>query len=106
MCDMANIKRVYPIDIRDTLRQLGERIVIARKAAEWRQVDLADHAGVSRSTLVEIEKGSPHVSIGNYLAILWALNILDDVDKIAILESDSHRLMASQLPKRVRHIQC
>ena len=106
MFDMANIKRVYPIDVRDTLRQLGERIVIARKAAEWRQVDLADHAGVSRSTLVEIEKGSPHVSIVNYLAILWALNILDDVDKIAILESDSHRLMASQLPKRVRHIQC
>ena len=106
MCDMANIKRVYPIDVRDTLRQLGERIVIARKAAEWRQVDLADHAGVSRSTLVEIEKGSPHVSIGNYLAILWALNILDDVDKIAILESDSHRLMASQLPKRIRHNQC
>ena len=105
MFDMANIKRVYPIDVRDTLRQLGDRIVIARKAAEWRQVDLADHAGVSRSTLVEIEKGSPHVSIGNYLAILWALNILDDVDKIAILESDSHRLMASQLPKRVRHIQ-
>lgn len=100
---MANIKRVYPIDVRDTLRQLGERIVIARKAAEWRQVDLADHAGVSRSTLVEIEKGSPHASIGNYLAILWALNILDDVGKIAILESDSHRLMASQLPKRIRH---
>ena len=106
MCDMANIKRVYPIDVRDTLRQLGERIVIARKAAGWRQVDLADHAGVSRSTLVEIEKGSPHVSIGNYLAILWALNILDDMGKIAILESDSHRLMASQLPKRIRHIPC
>jgi len=100
---MANIKPIHPIDVRDTLRQLGERVVIARKAAGWRQVDLADRAGVSRSTLVEIEKGSPHVSIGNYLAALWALNILDDVDKIAALESDSHRLMASQLPKRVRN---
>lgn len=100
---MANIKPTHPIDVRDTLRQLGERMVIARKAAGWRQVDLADRAGVSRSTLVEIEKGSPHVSIGNYLAALWALNILDDVDQIAALESDSHRLMASQLPKRIRN---
>ncbi|NJD26381.1 MAG: helix-turn-helix transcriptional regulator [Betaproteobacteria bacterium] len=103
MCVMANIKLIHPIDVRDTLRQLGERIVIARKAAGWRQIDLADRAGVSRSTLVEIEKGSPHVTIGNYLAVLWALNILDDVDKIAVLESDSHRLMASQLPKRIRN---
>ena len=100
---MANIKPNHPIDVRDTLRQLGERIVIGRKAAGWRQIDLADHAGVSRSTLVEIEKGSPHVTIGNYLAVLWALNVLDDVDKIAVLESDSHRLMASQLPKRIRN---
>ena len=100
---MANIKPNHPIDVRDTLRQLGERIVIGRKAAGWRLVDLADHAGVSRSTLVEIEKGSPHVTIGNYLAVLWALNVLDDVNKIAVLESDSHRLMASQLPKRIRN---
>lgn len=100
---MATIKTVYPIDVRDTLRRLGERITIARKAAELRQVDLADRAGVSRSTLVEVEKGSPYVAMGNYLAVLWALNVLDDIDKIAILESDSHRMMASNLPKRVRN---
>lgn len=100
---MTTIKSVYPIDVRDTLRRLSERITIARKAAELRQVDLADRAGVSRSTLVEVEKGSPHVAMGNYLAVLWALNVLDDIDKIAILESDSHRMMASNLPKRVRN---
>jgi len=27
---------------------------------------------------------------------------LGDLDKVAILESDSHRLMASKLPQRVR----
>lgn len=92
-----------PIDVRDTLCQLSERIVIARKAFEFRQSDLADRAGISRSTLVEIEKGSPYVSIGNYLAVLWAMNLLSDIDKVAALESDSHRMMASKLPKRVRH---
>lgn len=100
---MVTTKPLYPIDVRDTLAGLGQRISIARKAAEWRQSDLADRAGVSRSTLVEIEKGSPYVAIGNYFSVLWALDILADIDRIAILESNSHRLMASKLPKRVRH---
>lgn len=89
-------------DAIDSLRQLGMRIAVARKAAEWRQSDLAERAGVSRSTLVEIEKGSPGVAIGNYFSVLWALGILADVDRIAILESESHRRMANRLPKRVR----
>lgn len=100
---MANIKPPYPIDVRDTLRQLADRIVITRKAFGWRQIDLANHSGVSRSTLVEVEKGSPHVSMGNYMSILWALNSLGDMGKIMPIESDSHRLMASQLPQRVRN---
>jgi len=103
MCSMKNITLPYPIDVRDALRQLGERIAIARKAAEWRQTDLADRAGVGRSTVIEIEKGSPYVAIGNYLAVLWALDILEDIGKIAVLESSSHRMMASRLPKRVRN---
>lgn len=100
---MKNFNPPHPIDVRDALQRLGERIAIARKAAEWRQSDLADHAGLGRSTIIEIEKGSPYVAMGNYMAALWALNILDDIEKIAVLESASHRLMASRLPKRVRH---
>jgi transcriptional regulator with XRE-family HTH domain len=100
---MAPVKSPHPLDVRDSLRQLGKRIAIARKASEFRQADLADRAGVSRSTLVEIEKGSPHVTIGNYFSVLWALDVLGDADKVAALESDSHRLMASKLPQRVRH---
>jgi len=99
---MAHINFHYPIDVYDTLRELGERIAIARKAHEWRQTDLADHSGISRSTIVEIEKGSPYVAMGNYVTVIWALNLLGDLDKVAILESDSHRLMASKLPQRVR----
>lgn len=100
---MTVAKSPPPIDVLESLRQLGERIVIARKAAEYRQSDLANRAGIGRSTLVEIEKGSPHVAMGKYLAVLWALDLLPGVDRIAEMESDSHRLMASRLPQRVRH---
>ncbi len=48
MCRTTNINPPYPIDVRDSLQQLGERIAIARKAAEWRQTDLAERAGIGR----------------------------------------------------------
>ena len=99
---MPITKPPYPYDVIEELRLLAERIVIARKSHELRQSDLADRAGVSRSTLVEIEKGSPYVSMGNYFAVLWAMNLLDDVSQIAPLESVEHRLLASKLPQRVR----
>lgn len=103
VCDMKDIEKRHPLDVKDALAQLGPRLAIARKAAAWRQADLAARSGVSRSTLVEIEKGSPHVSMGNYLSVMWALNLLGDLDRIAPMESDSHRMMASRLPQRVRN---
>ena len=58
--------------------------------------------GISRSTLTEIEKGSPFVSVGSYMATLWALGIMN-----AILATDmsdeERRMVASDLPKRVRN---
>lgn len=100
---MANIYTPTPFDVIESLRMLGERIVIARKTLGMRQTDVAARAGISRSTLVEIEKGSPLVSIGNYFSTLWAVNLLSDVEKIAALESEGHRLLASNLPRRIRN---
>ena len=102
MCDMRNTTPT-PFDVIESLRTLGERIVIARKTLGMRQSDVAARAGISRSTLVEVEKGSPYVSVGNYFATLWAVNLLDDVGKIGALESEGHRLLASNLPRRVRN---
>ncbi len=99
---MTNII-VPPFDVIESLRMLGERIVIARKTLGMRQSDVAARAGISRSTLVEIEKGSPYVAIGHYFSTLWAVNLLEDVEKIAALESEGHRLLASNLPRRVRN---
>lgn len=93
-----------PGEVLNTLSGLGQRIAVARKTREWTQADLSDRAGISRSTLVEIEKGSPYVIVGNYLSVLWALNLLSDVGQVASLGSDAEalRLLQADLPRRVR----
>lgn len=91
-----------PPPVVDNLQQLGRRVAFARKIQKLRQEDLATMAGVSRSTLVEIEKGSPFVSMGGYSAVLWALGIMSDIVATDMADEE-RRLVASDLPKRVRH---
>lgn len=59
-------------------------------------------AGISRSTLTEVEKGSPFVSMGSYMASLWALGIMNDI-LATDMNDEERRLVASDLPKRVRN---
>ena len=91
-----------PPPVIDNLKHLGSRIAFARKIQQLRQDDLSSMAGISRSTLSEIEKGSPFVSMGSYMACLWALGIMHDI-LATDMSDEERRLVASDLPKRVRH---
>ena len=69
------------------------------------QSDLASRSGVSLSTLSAIESGSPTVQMGFYLGVLFALDVLDGLDKVAVLADDPtllNRLSEDLLPRRVR----
>jgi transcriptional regulator with XRE-family HTH domain len=70
-----------------------------------RQSDLAAKSGVSLSTLSAIESGSPTVQMGFYLGVLFALDLLGGLDKVAVLADDPaivNRLSEVLLPRRVR----
>lgn len=89
----------------DALLRLGDRISLARRARMLTQADLASKSGISLSTMSAIESGSPTVQIGFYLNVLFALNALDGLDKLAVLTEDPaivNRLGESRLPLRVR----
>ena len=104
MLDMKRIKSdsQLPPPVADNLRELGWRVASARKIQRLRQEDLSAMAGISRSTLTEIEKGSPFVSIGSYMAVLWALGIMSEI-LATEMSDEERRLVASELPKRVRN---
>ena len=66
------------------IRKMGEQIKIARLRRDISAQLVAERANISRATLWNIEKGSPSVAIGNYAAVLHALNNMDrDLLKVA-----------------------
>jgi DNA-binding XRE family transcriptional regulator len=87
-----------------SLLRLGSRIRMARTRRKLRQQDLARQIGRARATVVAIEKGSPTTEIGAYVAALWALGLLQELDLVADpgLDRDGQALTFSAADKRVR----
>ncbi len=87
-----------------SLSSLGSRIRLARTRRKLRQKDLAQQIGRARATVVAIEKGSPNTEIGAYVAALWALGLLQELDLVADpgLDRDGQALTFFAADKRVR----
>lgn len=62
---------------------MGENIKLARLRRKLSSEQVAERANISRKTLVEIEKGSPSVSIGSYLLVLQIFGLEKDFMLIA-----------------------
>ena len=69
------------------MEQMGLQIKYARLRRKLTAELVAERAGISRATLVEIEKVSPSVSMGSYAAVLHALNYMDK-DLLLIAKDD------------------
>lgn len=84
--------------------RLGSRIRLARVRRKLRQEDLARQIGRTRATVAAIEQGSPTTEIGAYVAALWALGLLQELDLVADpgLDRDGQALSFSVADKRVR----
>ena len=58
---------------------VGEQIKLARLRRNLSVAQIAERATCSPLTVSRIEKGSPTVSIGIYLRVLYALQLEDDI---------------------------
>ena len=65
------------------LEQMGENIKLARKRRKLTAVQVAERAGIARSTLWQVEKGQPSVSFGVYAQVLFVLGLEKDILKLA-----------------------
>ena len=74
---MAKKSVVLLPETENILAQMGEQIKLARLRRRISATLVAERAGISRATLVAIEKGAPSVAIGCYAAVLHALNYMD-----------------------------
>ena len=74
--------KIFPQHMR-YFEQLGENIKLARKRRKLTTKQVSERAGIDRTTLYYIEKGKPSVAIGAYFNVLRALNLHEDILKLA-----------------------
>lgn len=76
-------KQVVLPKYKSALEQMGENIKLARKRRKLTAVQVAERAGIARSTLYLIEKGETSVAMGAYFNVLRVLGLQDDFLKLA-----------------------
>lgn len=101
---MGKNKALLLPKVESKLRTVGGQIRLARLRRGWTAQEIAEKAAVGRSTVVNIEKGSPSVSMGMYLAVLNALGLSDDILLLAKDDVMGRTLQDLKLktPRRVR----
>lgn len=84
------------------LGALGDRLRHARLRRAHTAATVAQRAGISRSTLLRVERGDPAVALGIYARVLEALGLDADLDHLAADDELGRKLQDAGLPKRVR----
>lgn len=65
------------------MRELGDNIHLARLRRDLSSEQVAERAGISRNTLIKIERGDEGVAIGMYLRVLIVLGLEKDLTNVA-----------------------
>ena len=87
-----------------SLAALGTRLKEARLLRNWTQADVAAKAGLSQSSIRKVEAGSPHITVGAYLALLDVLGLPTAFDRVIAPGDDTlgEALGRNALRKRAR----
>lgn len=79
------------------LEQMGENVKLARKRRKLTAVQVAERAGIARSTLYLVEKGDSSVSMGAYFNVLRVLGLQNDFLKLAADDEFGRKLQDLEL---------
>jgi transcriptional regulator with XRE-family HTH domain len=74
------------------LEELGENIKLARLRRKLSATQIAERAGISRSTLWQIERGAPNVAMGSYAQVLFVLGLEKHLQQVAANDALGYKL--------------
>lgn len=99
---MANKSPVLLPRMKKIMAVLGENIKLARLRRKLSAQQVAERAGISRSTLNFIEKGYEGVGIGYYLNVLNVLGLEKDFMKVASDDELGRKIQDANLSTKDR----
>jgi transcriptional regulator with XRE-family HTH domain len=83
--------------VQKIMTQMGENIKLARLRRRLSTTQVAERAGITRTTLWKVEKGVPDVSMAAYVQVLFALTLENDLLKLAIDDELGRKLQDTEL---------
>lgn len=72
-----------PYAVEQALTTLGRNLRTARLRRNLTIEDLAEKIGVGRRVIADAERGKPSTGVAVYVALLWALGLLDQLADVA-----------------------
>mgnify|MGYP001612705797 CR=1 FL=1 len=77
-----------PYHVEQTLKRLGANLRTARLRRNLTIAQLAERIGTGERAVADAEKGKPSTGIAVYMALLWALDLLEHMADVAAPERD------------------
>jgi transcriptional regulator with XRE-family HTH domain len=102
MLHYMSIEKIILPKNKRILAKVGENIRLARLRRKLSAEQISERAGIGRMTLYKIEKGSPVVSIGNYLQVLFVLGMEKDLEQLASADTLGRKLQDANLKVKMR----
>lgn len=94
---MQSKKQILLPKFQMILEKMGENNRLARKRRNLTVVQVSERAGIDRTTLYHIEKGSSSVAIGAYFNVLRVLGLQEDFSKLAADDEFGRKLQDLKL---------
>jgi transcriptional regulator with XRE-family HTH domain len=98
---MTGNNKILPKDKR-ILKQLGENLKLARLRRKYSAEMVAERAGISRTTLWNIEKGNSVTSIYNLLKVLSVYGLENDLIRLAEDDNLGRKIQDAKLSVKNR----
>mgnify|MGYP003666646679 FL=1 len=84
------------------LQAVGENIKLARLRRKLTMDQVSERAGISRPTLSSLEKGSPSISLGIILQVLFVLGLEKDILLFAKDDTLGRKIQDAELTVKER----
>ncbi len=91
-----------PYAVEQVLKRLGTNLRMARLRRNLTIENVAEKIGTGVRAVMDAEKGKGSASVAVYIALLWAYDLLDQMDEVADPAFDEEGLSLSLSKSRTR----
>jgi len=98
----SQFSKAPPYAVEAALVKLGVNLRTARLRRNLSLAELASKVGLDRHVISDAENGKLGTSVGVYVGMLWAMNLLSTLNAVAEPRSDEEGLALAGLDERER----